>query len=379
MVTDRRDNGRLTAPEYRVGCEVYRQHEGEVTLAGKKSARIAKAQLKRIIPTALRPAEFDNFHRAERANHPKLQRMEDAASELIASSLEAAGLDFSKLEALGERHDKALQRVLETQKKDALKRTPKVARTLYAAVDARVGAVRDLSDGQALVPPPGALHRPFLIWAGKHSSKVLIDSQIIADKSWAKIRYIPSQPPSTAPKPDTEPRRLSFWFTWQNPNDYYTVVRASSYLVLSGHVSAYASGGRRIQIRPATRDRDAEYRYIPPGYAYGGVAPSFTAWQWWNQPPVEMPMNYQYGIELEVKGGTYSSVADSRFVSQSYGFEAEMNLVTVPPQATVVFEVAVELVSNVRRGSVDLDFASGDWRITCPFVLVEVLTGPPPP
>jgi hypothetical protein len=246
-------------------------------------------------------------------------------------------------------------------------------------MDARVDAVRDLSDGYPIVPPPGALRRPFMIWAGKHSSKVLIDSRIIDDRSWAKVRYVPSQPPATAPKPDTEPRRLSFWFLWQNPNAYYTVIRASAYVVLSGHVSAFASGGRRVLIRPRTRDRDAEYRYIPPGYAYGGVAPSFTAWQWWNQPPVEMPMNYQYGLELEVKGGTFSSVADSSFVSQSHGFEAEVNLVTVPPQATVVFEVAVELVSNVRRGTVDLDFASGDWRITCPFVLVDLLTGPPPP
>jgi hypothetical protein len=237
-----------------------------------------------------------------------------------------------------------------------------------------------------LVQPALPLRTPFLIWAGKHSSKVLIDSQILDARSWAKVRYLTERPKSGTA--DTEPRRLSFWFMWQNPSNYYAVVRASTYLVLSGHVGGFAVGGRRIEISPKTKDREALYRYEPPGYAYGGVAPSFTAWQWWNQPtPDEVPMNYQYGIELEIRGipagyGPYgpnygASRTESHLVSRSYGFESEMNLVTIPPLETVVFEVAVELVSRVYGGRVDLDFASGDFRITCPFVLVDVLTGPP--
>jgi hypothetical protein len=46
----------------------------------------------------------------------------------------------------------------------------------------------------------------------------------------------------------------------------------------------------------------------------------------------------------------------------------------VPPHASVVFEVAAQVSYGNANGSISVDFASGDFAVTCPAVLVTVVS-----
>jgi hypothetical protein len=49
---------------------------------------------------------------------------------------------------------------------------------------------------------------------------------------------------------------------------------------------------------------------------------------------------------------------------------------SIPPRTWVVFEVALEIDYHNDSGSVEADFDSGDFKVECPLVMVEVLYPP---
>lgn len=165
-----------------------------------------------------------------------------------------------------------------------------------------------------------SLESPFLIWATPQAN-IMTDSRIEPWNSWAKINFTSSS---------TGTNRLSFYFLWRNPTEYYAVINASSFLVLNGYCRVGRDGG------------------IFPDYRHSEVRlmANLYPWEWWNTPPT-LPAwqsnQQQELLDLWVSGGGTFDVGaiDARDVYTAANLQYTLFL--VPPHGVVVFEVALDV------------------------------------
>ncbi len=154
---------------------------------------------------------------------------------------------------------------------------------------------------------------------------------------------------------------LDFVFVWRNPSSAYAVVNVASYLRLNGFCDAWANGG-----------------FLPDNWAGLGLHASLNVYEWWTQPPAlapDQPSSTQYlgGPTAAANGlfdpGTY----DSQRISGAY--DVTYREFILPPQGVAVFEVSFGFLHLIfGSGIVDLDFASGDFDVMCPAVVIGILT-----
>jgi hypothetical protein len=316
---------------------------------------------------AARPFSSENElqRRTQRSNDPELRARQREISGLVASFMTTAGYDAAEIAGARRRHEAVLERIAAAQKADAVQQTPNLHRGLYAGLDMAVSGVKDRADGQSPTVPADAIHEPFLIWADVHSSEILVDSGIVPDRSWAKVRMSAATDEGTWAAMVAD-RRLSFWFMWQSQSPNSENVDVLAYVVLSGHLEAMAKSWEVVQ----TNDGD---QFTYPGEASAGVGLGLYAWTWWTQPAVPVRLmsrtEGEVGMRVFVEGRREADF-ESKVVGANIGIYPWYP-VTVPPYATLVLEVAVDLRCVVHRGRSDIDFASGPWRITCPFVQVR--------
>jgi hypothetical protein len=316
-------------------------------------ARISKAELKRaLIAAEAERSKYPTVFQPDPAQYPKLQSTLRAGEQLFAEFFRKAGFDVEELAALQKQHSTELRRILDQEKADAIKRASRAKDTVHSSIKSQTQALQAIAASNAFFPFPSFnLEKPFLIWATPHS-KIISDSTVEPFNSSAKIRI-----DSTA---SSGLDKLSFYFIWDNPSDFFTVINANTFLSATGHLHATATGGLS-GIDPTSR------------YSYLGASANFALWSWWLQPPTSTPYVTQQFASLAVSASFWDkSVA----ASISDGFLLSQNLFIVPPHGVVIFEVTLAVGYSNGHGHIIADFESGDFKVVCPVVVVSVLTTP---
>jgi hypothetical protein len=316
-------------------------------------ARISKAELKRaLIAAEAKRSEYSTVFQPDPAQYPKLQDTLRAGEQLFAEFFRKAGLDIEGLAALQKQHSTELSRILDQEKTEAIKRASDAKDTVHSSIKSQTAALQAIAANNSFFPFPSFnLEKPLLILATPHSN-IISDSSVEPFNSWAKIKV-----DSTA---SSGLEKLSFYFLWDNPSDFFTVINASTFMSATGHLLARASGGLS-GIDPTSRFSDL------------GVSANFALWSWWLQPPTSTPYVTQPFTSIAVSASFWDKSATA---SVSDGFLLSQNLFIIPPHGVVLFEVTFEVGYSNGHGHIVADFESGDFRIGCPVVVVSVLTSP---
>jgi len=313
-------------------------------------AKINTAALKRgLIAAERNRLKQQTEVRLDPAEHPKLLSIRRAGEKLLEESFRQAGVDTKKLGALQKRYSAELRRVVDKQTADAIRRAPRAKGTVDASIRGQRDALKLLAADKPFFPfPLVTLDKPFLIWAAPHSN-IISDSSVEPFNSWAKIRVESSQSSGF--------EKLSFYFLWDNPSDFYTVINASASLSAIGRLKATAFGGA-----------SSLYSFHDSSV---GCSASFALWSWWLQPPMATPYTIQpFASVLEAA----SFWDKSESVSVSQGANLDKTLFLVPPKGVVVLEVAFQVGYSNSHGRALADFESGGFRVACPVVVVALLT-----
>jgi hypothetical protein len=319
--------------------------------------RLSKAQLQKTIAAVQRvqrersqhPAAFRPDHR-QRA---KLNKSRAASEKMLAAFFQQAGLNLQEFEALQQRRDSDLAGMVEQHKADALQRAAGATDTFYSSVRAQIQAWQDLSPYDFFPYPTFTLDTPE--WIGSATPLPTLDWERVSFASWAKFKL-------TSTESGTHTQRVSFYFFWDNPYQEYEIVNAVTYMSATGHLQAHA-----------------DWSFTPQD-SYVDAYAEFAGWFSSTIPPDNPPTGSGYAQLYLVGIGAESETllgSDTEGVSVSDGCQLSQTMFLIPPRTWVVFEVALEIDYHNDSGSVEADFESGDFKIECPLVMVEVLYPPP--
>lgn len=213
-----------------------------------------------------------------------------------------------------------------------------------------------LAETDPTVPSPEyhLLNTPFLIWPT--NSVDLEASEIVPSNSWARFRARIGSHKSFFGD-------VKFYYLWDNPTDKFAVINANGYSIFHGTAFVGVGGG----VFPANRAASVK------------LTASLQILEWWNQPPTQ-PFSQQDQsaeiLNLKVSAGGFWEVGALDLRNVFRGSDLRHTLLLVPPRGVVVFVVstAVVLGTGDDDGLAEVDFASGDFMVGSPAVLVTVLT-----
>jgi hypothetical protein len=274
----------------------------------------------------------------------------------LTSYLKKTGFDFKAYDRIRAQQQAEMHRLLKEAQKAAIKRSSSRKKELAYGVEnwrKNIERFRDATLVSNFVPAFEVVDTPFLIWPTNNLE--LEDSHIEPWNNTAKVRGLWR---------GTGNENLRFIFVWENPSDKWAVVNVESYLAVNGACDAFAEGG-----------------FIAGSINSVFVQASLNVWEWWNQPPTMLsPQATQTRgiLALATHGGGFlSNLGGGNVESKSASGIKDLRrtLFSLPPHGVAVFEVALEcFYDNTGGGMIQANFASGDFGVKCPAVVIAVLS-----
>lgn len=319
--------------------------------------KISKAELLRALAAAEagRPAS-PGVARVPPLTSPKLAGTRRATEAALRPVLVKAGLNDRQFMELRKQHGAELGRLAEREQNAAVRRSAKVRKTLRAGIANKLKALGTLAN-LPLAPFLTIIDRPFLIWA-RPRSNIIWDSNIASGDSWAKVKAV-AESDDTIGGTDT----LSFYFIWSNPTPYYAVIDAATFITFNGFARAYADGSFWGGIDPSSSR-----------YSYLSMWTSLTLWQWSDNPPTPSATPSQNILSLSAQAGFFEDTETSAVSGSS---DHSYTHYVVNPSGTVVFEVSLAMSYSVFDGHTLSDFSDGSYEVSCPYMVVGLLSSPP--
>lgn len=205
------------------------------------------------------------------------------------------------------------------------------------------------------IPQSVLVGTPLTIWASPRSN-ILWDSHLQAGDNWVRAKLESS----------TEEYNVidvvRWIFMWANPVDAYAVVNVASSLYYNGYLRADADGSG-----------PASWIDVGNGSANLLATVSLAQWKFWTAEAAPHNLSWERPGSVSAEGGFFDDW-DTETVSGYRQVHKEMLI--IPPLATELFEVRLELQHSQVDGSVLADFAEFDRRVTCPYLVVQVLSNP---
>ena len=249
------------------------------------------------------------------------------------------------------RHRKDVESYLEKQEKKSARQATAVTKAYKKAWDNRRAALTHLGNKPYILAPT-ILDAPFSIFT--FPSAMLVEDHIESGNSWAKILWSDDH--------DVESKRVSvrFFFAWENPNDYLSVINIRAGIIARGQcrVSAY------------------------PGVILGGWSSLFLT----TQLRAHLSGAVIGGNEQEQKitslwADTWGSIVGGDKSSDLEDIFSEKNLaietILVEARQMVIIDVKLLALYYIDNGRVDLTFVRDHPYVACPAVTIEVLSAPP--
>jgi hypothetical protein len=302
-------------------------------------AMIAEAETKAI---ELRPAAPDPD------KYLALQASRERTSAIVMNALGLSEAGRSELERLRREHDAESRRLADDAKRIAIEGSAEASRRLDTLV---------ASERSALNALPDDWRDPWLPWWPpvyfiRSTPGGLLGATLIEDaKSWAKWRC-------TTPDISGGTEKLSFFHLWQNSEDSLILADISVRLNLTGHFECSAKGWG-----------------LPGGWweeshSDADLSSRLTVWPLWlADDPLQQPQFNVPVAHLDVTAGVFDWSTET---SINESVLLRTTRYAVPAEAYILIEASVALD---HRGGSDIDFASGDFRVGCPYCFV---TGPAP-
>jgi len=291
--------------------------------------------------------KYANLRQADLLESSQIRTNQRALENLVASYLTKAGFEVDKFEKIREQHQTELRRILEERKAEAVKHSSYVKETFRYGVDNRVKTVEQLQ-----APPKyELLNSPFLIW----QTQGIDFPETHVEPSNSRAKFTLHSDKSSGSE------EMSFYFLWDNPSDKFAVINVDGYLIVNGFCRCGSDGG-----------------FFPGDRRSGLVLKArLHLLEWWNQPPTQpLPKvdQIQEVLRLSTNTGGWSDPGAIEFEEVFRGYDLRYELFLIPPKGVVVFEVALSIILWNADGSVDVDFASGDFQVGSPGVLLSILT-----
>ena len=286
-------------------------------------------------------------------------------ADLLAEHLGGRS-DDGRVREARERHLAESTRAVDEERAAAEAEAGAALRSLTEAMQLRMQSMQTLAALPAGNFTTITVRKPFMIWAGKHSSAILDETHIDDDDSWAKVHVHLDKDDGEGPSTQAGERRASFWFMWQNDSDYFAVISAHTYVALNGYIRVGANGSAWNIVLAG------------PWVTNMWLRASLSWWRWWQQPQVSTELQNLTVTGVTLENGVLGQVHGER-VNRVERLESGAEYITIPPRETVVFEVAISFPVGIEEdgGSVDFDFSSGDFRIVCPWMNILLLTPAP--
>ena len=324
-------------------------NEDQIKMALTAAKDLAAARNERL--QDFTPRQADVSERSE------IQANRRATENLLASSFAKAGFEVDKFDELLAQNRSALRRIADRRKAEAVERSSSAKDTLRHGVESRRKVMEHLAE---LTPPESPTvavpkfyelqDRPITILP---TGGVYVHAdQVESANSWVKFTVDSDSVAGS--------EYLSFYFLWVNPSDTHAVIDVNAYLVLNGFCQVESDGGYFPGIRQSSTDL---YALLHP-------------LEWWNQPPTS-PLRQvdqaQHALALNIDTGGWLDHNATKSEEVFRGYDLRYNLFLVPPHGVVVFEVALNVAYTSTEGSIHVDFASGDFEVLCPGVLIGML------
>lgn len=292
-----------------------------------------------------------------KAKLSQTQTRRRGGEKFLTSYLKKTGFEFDAYEKIRAHSQTELRRLLKEQQAAAVKRSSSVRKDLLYSLDSwrkTIDRFRDGTLSSNFVPTFAVVDTPFIIWPT--NGLELIDSHIQPWNNTAKLN---------AQWQDISGiENLRFIFVWENPSDSWTIVNVESNLVLNGSCDEFEEGG-----------------ILSGSVSNLSVDARLNVWEWWNQPPTSpfpQPTQSQHVLSLTASGGGFlSGLGGGTVESASVGgsFDLSRSLFLLPPNGVAVFETTLEFsYSNFDGGMVQINFASGDFEVMCPAVVIAILS-----
>jgi hypothetical protein len=309
--------------------------------------KISPAQLKKsILAVEANRAKYPQRFGPDRGQRARLQKSRQASDKMLAGFLKQSGLDLKNLQANEEKRGAELKRMVAKHKADALKVASRRKGTLYSSVTAQNKASAKLASLTDFFPHPTfTLDTPFLIWSIPLID--IADSAALPFGSWAKVDLKTSQ---------SVTQKVGFYFYWRNPYSDYALINAATSFSATGHLTAHAPwslGGNSCFVEAQAL---------------------MNLWSGWPTAVTSSTYASAYLGSIVAVTGFFS--ADTEGTSISSGVSLSTTLFIVAPGDTVVFEVALSLECDNDGCSIDADFASGNFQISCPVVVFSLVNSP---
>jgi hypothetical protein len=265
----------------------------------------------------------------------------------VTSALSSAGLDLKKADALGKKNQAELRKWAAKRKAE----TDAQRKEMEPAIQRIVGSWRTkLQDLQSYSPPPASPFHYFLLDTATQISSTsklaLASTNIAPTNNWAEFKFEATGGPAQS---------VMFTFEWENASDVFALVNVHGYLVLNGEVEAIAGGG----FFPGNTTEAHSYVKLSLSVA-GAQQQIFVDQEAW--PVVRAVYDGYYS------GGQIQAQPELR------GFDLEVDLLIVPPGASLTVELAYDLSFSIDDGQVDYVFTSLGRKVLSPGVLIVVVS-----
>ena len=316
--------------------------------------KFTESQIKAAISAREKETRADS--KLRKAMFARMQASRRLGEKALTSYLKKTGFDFKAYDRIRAQQQAEMQRLLKEADRAAIKRSSSRKKELAYGVEnwrKNIERFRDATLVSKFVPAFEVVDTPFLIWPTNDLE--LEDSHIEPWNNTAKIRGLWR---------GTGNENLRFIFVWENPNDKWAVVNVESNLAVNGVCDAFAEGG-----------------FLAGSLNGVFVQASLNVWEWWNHPPTMLSpqaTQTQKVVAVTVSGGGFLSNLGGGSVdsaSASGIFDVRRTLFSLPPNGVAVFEVTLEFFyDNTNGGMIQANFASGDFGVKCPAVVIAVLS-----
>ncbi len=263
---------------------------------------------------------------------------------VLAAAIDPHGEHARKFDERRSEHRLGIEREISAARHAAISGSAATNATLLAAVKDRQAALTGFLGGNLTL-----LSTPFFIWS---TPGLRIQPNAVPYASTATFSVTAT---------DDIDETLTFWYYWVNPSQGVAVLDVSGFLTTNGFVEVRSDGGTF----PGWRNCHVQ------------LVDELHVLNWWHQPatePLFQDTQDQVPLTLGVdSGGWFDSdafAATPLFAGRDMSFSSFL----VPAQSTAVFQMSLRVRTLVSDGTATIDFASGDFAVTSPWVLVNVLS-----
>ena len=316
--------------------------------------KLTKSHIKAVISAREKETRADAKLRA--AMLARMQALQRQGEKALSAHLKKTGFDFRAYEGIRARQQAEMRRLLKQAEAATIKRSSSRRKALASGVQnwrEKIERFRGATRVSPFVPAFEVVDTPFLIWPTNRLQ--LEDSHIQPWNNRAKVRGLWR---------GTGNENLRFVFVWQNVKDTSVIVNVESYLAVNGACDAFAEGGLLLGTINSV-----------------WVQTTLNVWEWWHHPPTLLPpqaTQTQKVLSVVTHGGGFLSNLGGGSVesaSASGLFDVRRTSFSLPPNGVAVFEVALEFFyDNTGGGMIQARFASGDFGVMCPAVVMAVLS-----